>query len=141
MATSRKSAGEPGSDHHKTAGAGGPGGGGVDADTGATMASGTAAPSAGGTQDAADGMYQAGGRIVENGAAIGARVIDQAQENAHQAFEAMRAAAQAKDLADVMRIQGDYLREQGDRSMAQAREIGELIAQFGRDAVTPLKPR
>ena len=34
-----------------------------------------------------------------------------------------------------MRIQTDFLREQGNRSMAQAREIGEMIVQFGRDAV------
>jgi hypothetical protein len=38
-----------------------------------------------------------------------------------------------------MRIQGDYLREQGQRSMAQAREVGELIMQFGRDAVGTLR--
>ena len=84
-------------------------------------------------------MRQAGGKMLENGSAIGTRVIDQAEENARQAFEAMRAAAGAKDLSEVMRIQGDYLREQGNRSMAQAREIGDMIAQFGRDAIVPLK--
>jgi hypothetical protein len=35
----------------------------------------------------------------------------------------------------VMKIQGEFLREQGSRSMTQAREIGEVILQFGRDAV------
>jgi hypothetical protein len=39
----------------------------------------------------------------------------------------------------VMKIQGDFLRDQGTRSMGQAREIGELIMQFGRDAVAPLR--
>jgi hypothetical protein len=34
-----------------------------------------------------------------------------------------------------MRVQGEYLREQGSRSMAQAREIGEMIANFGREAI------
>ncbi|MGJ3626035.1 phasin family protein [Sphingomonas sp. MMS24-JH45] len=66
-------------------------------------------------------------------------MIDQAESNTHEAFAAMRAAAQAKDLSEVMKIQGDYLREQSKRSMDQAREIGELIMQFGRDAVQPLK--
>jgi hypothetical protein len=51
----------------------------------------------------------------------------------------MRAAASAKDLSEVMKIQGDFLRDQGSRSMSQAREIGELIMQFGRDAVAPLR--
>jgi hypothetical protein len=50
----------------------------------------------------------------------------------------MRAAAAAKDLSEVMKIQGEFLREQGSRSMTNAREIGELIMQFGREAVAPL---
>ena len=48
-------------------------------------------------------------------------------------------AAQARDVTDVLRIQGNYLRRQGERSMEQAREIGEMILRFGRDAVTPPK--
>jgi hypothetical protein len=66
-------------------------------------------------------------------------MIDQAEQNAREAFAAMREAAEAKDISQVMKIQGDYLREQGTRSMSQAREIGELIMQFGRDAVAPLR--
>ena len=66
-------------------------------------------------------------------------MIDQAEQNAHQAFAAMRKAAQATDLSGVMQVQGEYLREQSQRSMAQAREIGELIVQFGRDAVSTMR--
>lgn len=90
-------------------------------------------------RQAGEAMQASGKRMMDGGSSIGMRIIEQAEENSQQAFAAMRAAAQAKDLSDVMRIQGDYLREQGSRSMAQAREIGELIAQFGRDAVAPLK--
>ncbi|GGB18485.1 hypothetical protein GCM10011380_05080 [Sphingomonas metalli] len=88
---------------------------------------------------AGEAMQQSGQKMAEGGSAIGLRMIEQAEENTQQAFAAMRAAAQAKDLSDVMRIQGDFLREQGSRSMAQAREIGEMIVQFGRDVVTPIK--
>jgi hypothetical protein len=85
-------------------------------------------------------QLRAGGqKIAENNQTIGVKMIDQAETNAHEAFAAMRKAAQAKDLSDVMRIQGDYLREQGQRSMAQAREIGELIVNFGRDAVGQMR--
>jgi hypothetical protein len=35
----------------------------------------------------------------------------------------------------VAKIQGDYLKQQGARALAHAREIGELILRFGRDAV------
>lgn len=88
---------------------------------------------------AGEALKASGQKIAENGSAIGTKLIDQAEANAREAFQAMRAAASAKDVADVMRIQGDYLREQGQRSMAQAREVGELIMQFGRDAVGTLR--
>lgn len=88
---------------------------------------------------AGEAMRASGSKIAEGGSTIGARMIDQAEANAREAFAAMRAAAQAKDLSEVMKIQGDFLRDQGTRSMGQAREIGELIMQFGRDAVAPLR--
>lgn len=88
---------------------------------------------------AGEAMKESGRRMAENSSQIGVRMIDQAETNTHEAFAAMRAAAQARDLSEVMKIQGDYLREQGKRSMDQAREIGELIMQFGRDAVKPLR--
>ena len=88
---------------------------------------------------AGEAMKASGQKVAEGSSQIGMTMIDQAEKNAHEAFTAMREAAKAKDLSDVMRIQGDYLREQGQRSMSQAREIGELIMQFGRDAVQPLR--
>ena len=88
---------------------------------------------------ASEAMKESGRKVAEGGSTISARLIDQAETNAKQAFAAMREAAKANDISEVMRIQGDYLREQGQRSMSQAREIGELIVQFGKDAVTPIK--
>ena len=88
---------------------------------------------------AGEAMKASGQKVAEGGATIGTRMIDQAEQNAREAFAAMREAATAKDISDVMRIQGDYLREQSQRSMSQAREIGELNMQFGKDAVAPLR--
>lgn len=88
-----------------------------------------------------DTARQTGEKIVESGAQIGTRLIDQAEENARQAFAAMRAAAGAKDLSQVMQIQGDYLRDQGSRAMTQAREIGDMIVSFGREAVSSVTKR
>lgn len=90
---------------------------------------------------AGEAMKASGEKIAEGGSTIGKKMIDQAEQNAREGFAAMRAAANAHDLSEVMKIQGDYLRAQGERSMSQAREIGELIMQFGRDAVAPLKPK
>ena len=91
-------------------------------------------------RQAGETMRQGGQKIAENNQQIGVKMIDQAEQNTAQAFAAMRKAAQAKDLSDVMRIQGEYLREQSQRSMSQAREIGEMIVQFGRDAVGAMRP-
>ena len=88
---------------------------------------------------AGEAMKESGGKIAEGGATIGKAMIDQAEQNAREAFAAMREAASAKDLTQVMNIQGDYLREQSQRSMTQAREIGEMIMRFGKDAVAPLR--
>lgn len=88
---------------------------------------------------AGEALRQGGQKIAESNQAIGVRMIDQAETNAAEAFAAMRKAAQATDLSSVMQIQGEYLREQGGRSMTQAREIGELIVQFGRDAVSSVR--
>lgn len=84
-------------------------------------------------------MRASGSKIAEGGATMSMKMIDQAEENAREAFAAMRDAAKAKDIAGVMKVQGDYLRAQGSRSMGQAREIGEMIAQFGKDALAPLR--
>lgn len=88
---------------------------------------------------AGEALRQGGQQIAANNQQIGVKMIDQAEQNAHEAFAAMRKAAQASDLSGVMQVQGDYLREQSQRSMAQAREIGELIVKFGRDAVTTMR--
>ena len=86
---------------------------------------------------AGEAMRASGERIAQNGSALGSTIIDQAEANAREAFTALRSAAGARDLTEVMRIQGEYLREQGQRSMEQAREIGQLIMQFGREAIRP----
>lgn len=87
---------------------------------------------------AGEAMKSSGSKIAEGSATVGMKLLDQAEENTKQAFAAMRAAASAKDLTEVMKVQGDFLRDQGSRSMTQAREIGDLIVQFGKDAVAPL---
>jgi hypothetical protein len=87
---------------------------------------------------AGEAIKESGSKLAEGGSTVGMKLLDQAEENTRQAFAAMRAAAQAKDLTEVMKVQGEYIREQGSRSMTQAREIGDLIVQFGKEAVAPL---
>lgn len=88
---------------------------------------------------AGEKIRESGKKMTEGGATMGMKMIDHAEENAREAFAAMRSAAKAKDVADVMKVQGDYLRAQGSRSMSHAREISDLIAAFGKQAIAPLK--
>ncbi len=86
-------------------------------------------------RDATSRMQQAGSNIADTGAQMSLKMLDQAERNVQEAFRAMRAAAKASDVGEVMRIQSDYMRDQSERAMTQAREIGELIAKFGRTAM------
>jgi len=87
----------------------------------------------------ADPARKAHLKFVEGGSSVGLRMLDQAESNTREAFAAMRQVAEAQDLSQVMKIQGDFIREQSSRSVNQAREIGELIMKFGREVVTPPK--
>ena len=80
-------------------------------------------------------IRKSGEKLAKQGNSVSMKVIEHAETNTREAFAAMRAAAAAANPADVAKIQGDYLRQQGARSLAHAREIGDLIMQFGKDAV------
>jgi hypothetical protein len=88
---------------------------------------------------AGEAWKASGERAAQSSSAMSLKVLDQAETNAREAFAAMRNAAQASDFSQVLQIQSDFLREQGNRSMAQAREIGELILQFGRESATMMR--
>jgi hypothetical protein len=86
-------------------------------------------------QGAAERIQAAGSAIADQGQQLGLKMLDQAETNTREAFNAMRAAAGAKDVGEVMRVQSDYLRDQSGRAMTHAREIGEMIASFGRATI------
>lgn len=88
---------------------------------------------------ATEALREAGTKLADGSSSVGLKMLDQAETNTREAFNAMRAAATARDLSEVMKIQGDFVRDQGSRSIGQAREIGELILQFGRDAIGAVK--
>lgn len=85
---------------------------------------------------AGDAVREGATKAAENSAALSMKVIDHAEENTRQAFAALRAAAKAGGVTELMQVQAEYVREQGTRSMSQVREIGEMIAQFGRSAMS-----
>jgi phasin family protein len=78
-------------------------------------------------------------RAVKRTGSLNSKVIDHAEANTKEAFAAMRAAAEAKSASEIVKIQAKFVRDQSARSVAQVREIGELIAKFGRDAVDQMR--
>jgi hypothetical protein len=86
-------------------------------------------------------LKDATSKAAENAAALNNKVIDHAEANTRAAFAAMRSAAGVKSVTDLAKIQTDYVKEQGARSMTQVKEVGDLIAQFGRDAMGAWKPK
>jgi hypothetical protein len=87
---------------------------------------------------AGDAVKEGATKAAENSAALSMKVIDHAEENTRQAFAALRAAAKASGVSDLMKVQADYVKDQGSRSMAQVKEVGEMIASFGREAMSGL---
>ena len=110
------------------------------ASAGARAASGFTDRAMDGARRAGEAFKASGEKVAEGRSTIGLKMIEQAEENAREAFSAMREAASAKDMTDIMRIQADYLRKSGSRTVEQAREIGEMIARFGREATAPMRP-
>ena len=98
-------------------------------------------------KDATDGAQKASEpkksdeKIGKRGSALSLKVLEQAEANTREAFAALRAAAAAGSPAQVAKIQSDYLRDQGARALAHAREIGDLIMRFGGEAAGAGKKR
>lgn len=78
-------------------------------------------------------------RAMANTAAINKKVIDHAETNAREAFATLRKVAGAKSLQDVIKAQSEFVKEQTARSTSHAREVGELIASFGREAIDTIR--
>src|SRR3712207_5286787 len=84
-------------------------------------------------REAGEALRQARQRASEHNETISLRLIDFAERNMTDTLEALRAAARAKDLGEVLNIQGNFLREQLTRSVDQFREIAEMMSAAGRD--------
>jgi hypothetical protein len=89
---------------------------------------------------AGKGIKDAAEKAASNAAALNNKVIDHAEANTRAAFAAMRSAASVKSVSELAKVQTDYVKEQGARSMTQAKEVGDMIAQFGRDAMAAFRP-
>lgn len=105
----------------------------------AKSAKGAGAKAASAASRASKTLRTSASAAMKNVSKLNAKVIDHAEANAKEAFSAMREVAAADSVRDVIKIQTQFVREQGARSAKQVREIGELIASFGRDAIEAMR--
>ena len=57
-----------------------------------------------------------------------------AERNMASAFEFAHELVRARDLQEVLRLQGDYIRRQMEALTEQARELGESTSKVAKDA-------
>ena len=93
-----------------------------------------------GVKKAGKAMKDSATAAATNAAALNNTVIDHAEENARAAFAALRSAASVRSVKDLAKLQSDYVKEQGARSMGQVKEVGDLIARFGKDTMAAMRP-
>jgi phasin len=60
-----------------------------------------------------------------------------AERNIASAFEFAQELMRARDIQDVMRLQGDYIKRQMQVLTEQARELGESTSKAAKDAAAP----
>lgn len=87
---------------------------------------------------------QTAGTIDEHGATvragtkdISAKAISYAEKNVQASLDYAQSLLHAKDLADVMRLHGDYVQAQMRSLAEQASELGQAVGRAAMDAAKP----
>jgi phasin len=86
--------------------------------------------------EAAERSYDAAGQAA---AALNRKIIDIAQRNVNSGFDLANSLASAKNLAEIVELQGAYWRKQLEALMAQAEEVRELSVNASADVTEPIK--
>jgi phasin len=77
--------------------------------------------------------------VGQGAAALNHKVIDIAHRNIDSGFDLAKSLARAKNLAEIVELQGAYWRKQLDVLAAQAEEVRELSTKVTADATEAIK--
>lgn len=88
-----------------------------------------------GTLDAMEKSYDAASHAA---AALNRKIADIAERNIDSGFDLARSLATAKNLAEVLELQGAYWRKQFDTLLAQAEEVRSLSSHAASEVTTPI---
>jgi phasin len=91
---------------------------------------------------------QAAGSIEERGATvragardIRAKAISFAENNVRSSLDYAQSLLQAKDMAEVMRLHGNYVQAQMRTLAEQASEMGQVVTRATMEAAKPAEPK
>ena len=85
---------------------------------------------------AVERSYDAAGQAA---AAVNRKIIDIAQRNVNSSFDLAKDLASAKNLAEILELQGAFWRKQIETLMAQAEEVRELSINASADVAEPIR--
>jgi len=86
--------------------------------------------------EAVERSYDAAGQAAT---ALNRKIIDIAQRNVNSGFDLAKALAGAKNLAEIVELQGAYWRKQFEVLMAQAEEVRMLGVNATADVAEPIR--
>ena len=86
--------------------------------------------------EALERSYDAAGQA---SAALNRKIIDIAQRNINSGFDLAKSLASAKNLAEMVELQGAFWRKQIDTLMGQVEEVRTLSVNATADVTEPIK--
>lgn len=86
-----------------------------------------------------DAMEKSFDAVGQGAAALNRKIIDIAQRNLNSGFDLAKSLAGAKNLAEILELQGAHWRKQFGTLAAQAEEVRALSTKVAADTAEPIK--
>jgi phasin family protein len=90
-------------------------------------------------KDSMDSMMSSLGAWTKNAQAIAAEITDYSKKSVEDSAAAWERLLGAKTLEKAVEIQSDYLKSSYEDFVAEATKIGELYADFAKEAYKPFE--
>ncbi|HTZ01616.1 MAG TPA: phasin family protein [Xanthobacteraceae bacterium] len=91
------------------------------------------------SRDSMDTMMSSLGAWTKNAQAIAAEITDYSKKSIEDSAAAWERLLGAKSLDKAMEIQSDYLKSSYEDFVAEATKLGELYADFAKEAYKPFE--
>jgi len=88
-------------------------------------------------QVAADTFEERGATVRANAKEVGAKVVSYAEKNVQASLDYAQSLLHAKDLTEVMRLHGEYVKTQMRALAEQASEMGQIVSRAAQEATKP----